>query len=78
MAPRPPSPHLSSQQLVSISQSSYVSPVKLTDGGGEGVGEEPKSNDLEKAWPSVNQSTISDVGQTNEQQHHIIEWVANQ
>ncbi len=49
-APRPPFPPLSHQQVVSVSQSSFVSPVQLTDwlggGGGEGGGEEPKSGSL--------------------------------
>jgi hypothetical protein len=38
---------LSRQQVVSLSQSSCVSPVELTDGrGGEGVGEEPNHSKL--------------------------------
>jgi hypothetical protein len=43
------------QQLVSLSQSSCVSPVTITDGRvGEGGG-----GDVEKAWPSVNHSILS-------------------
>ncbi len=38
----PPLPVLSRQQVVSLSQSSRVSPVELTDGrGGQGLDEEP-------------------------------------
>ncbi len=33
-APRPPPPHLTSEQLASLSQSSCVSPVQLADGRG--------------------------------------------
>ncbi len=45
-------------QVVSFSQSSCVSPVELTDGRGGGRG--TKSYDLEKAWPSINYSILSD------------------
>jgi hypothetical protein len=38
MAPLPPPPPLSRQQAVSLSQTSFVSRVELTDGTG-GVGE---------------------------------------
>jgi hypothetical protein len=39
------------QQVVSLSQSSYASPVDLTDWrGGEGVGRGAKAYDREKAW----------------------------
>jgi hypothetical protein len=44
----PPIPH-SSQQAVSLSWSSYVSPVELGEG-----------EDGEKAWPSINHSILSD------------------
>jgi hypothetical protein len=52
---------LSRQQVVSPSQSSYVSLVKLTDcrGGGEG-GVGAKSYDGEKAWSSMNHSMLGD------------------
>ncbi len=50
LAPRPPSP-------VSLSQSSCVSPVELTDGR---VGEKgAKAYDGEKAWTSINHSLLS-------------------
>jgi hypothetical protein len=56
MAPCPPLP-LSSQQVVSLSQSSCLSPVELNDWrGGEGVGEEPNR---EKAWSSGNHLILS-------------------
>jgi hypothetical protein len=52
--------HLFRQQVVSLSQSSCVSPVELFDGrkdleGGGGA----KSYDGENAWPSINHSTLS-------------------
>jgi hypothetical protein len=50
LAPRP-----SSQQVVSLSQSSCVSPVELTDGRGGGGA---KSYDRE-TWPSMNHSILS-------------------
>ncbi len=52
----PPSPP--PQQLVSPFQSSQ-SPVELTDGRGGGGGRGAKSNDIEKAWPSINHSILS-------------------
>jgi hypothetical protein len=45
--PPPPSP-LSRQQVVSISQTSCLSPVELADGGGA------KAYFIEKAWSSIN------------------------
>ncbi len=57
------SPHpvpLFHQQVVSLSQSSCVSPVELTDGRGRGmVGGWAKSYDGEKAWSSINQLILS-------------------
>ncbi len=53
----PPSPPPTQQQIVSLSQSSYMSPVELTDGRGDGRG--ARSYDGEKAWPSINYSVLS-------------------
>ncbi len=54
-APRPPlSPILPSASCL-LSQSSFVSLVELTDGGG---GRETKSYDGEKAWPSITHSIL--------------------
>jgi hypothetical protein len=48
--------HLSRQQVISLSQSSCVSPVWLNDGkGGRGA----KSYDRGKTWPSITLSTLS-------------------
>jgi hypothetical protein len=61
-----PSP-LFREQVVSLSQSSCVSHVELTDGrgwwggGGAGLGEEPKSYDSEKGWSSLNYSILSET-----------------
>jgi hypothetical protein len=53
-----PSP-LSRQQIVSLSQSSCVSPVEFTDrGGGELSGRGAKSYDRKKAWPCINYSIL--------------------
>jgi hypothetical protein len=41
------------QLVVSLSQSSCVSPVELTEGGGG------KTYDREKAWPSINHLILS-------------------
>ncbi len=60
-APRPPpsTPPLR-QQVVSLSQSSCVLPVKLTEEGeAVGCGRGAKSNDREKAWSSINHSMLS-------------------
>ncbi len=58
-APPPPFP-LSHQQVVSLSQSSSVSPVELTDRRvGERNGEGAKSYDSEKAWSSINHLILS-------------------
>jgi hypothetical protein len=58
-APGPlPSP-LFRQQVVSLSQSSSVSPVELSDGREGGRGRGAKSYDREKAWPSINHSIHS-------------------
>ncbi len=48
-----PHPLLSRQQVVSLSKSSCVSPVELTDGrgGGGGVGEEPNYTTARKPGP---------------------------
>jgi hypothetical protein len=55
-----PLPPLSRQQLVSLSQSSYVSPVELTDGrDSDGDGRKAESYDCKKAWPSINHSILS-------------------
>jgi hypothetical protein len=54
-------PH-SRQQLVSLSQSSYVSPVELTDWG---VGEQPNHTTVRKAWPSLNYSILSKAADMN-------------
>jgi hypothetical protein len=55
-----PPPTLSCQQVVSVSQSSCVSPVELTDGiGGEEGGGGAKTYDGEKAWSSINHSILS-------------------
>ncbi len=57
------SPPSSSQQVVSLSQSSYVSPVELTDGIGGGWGGRgaklPNLTNREKAFPSINLSILS-------------------
>ncbi len=46
--------------VISLSRSSCVSPVELTDGrGGEEVGGGAKSYDSEKAWSSFNHSILS-------------------
>ncbi len=60
-APCPPPPPLSLQQIVSLSQSSCVSPVQLTDGrrGGEGGRLGAESYDRKKAWASINCSLLS-------------------
>jgi hypothetical protein len=52
---------LSRQQLFSLSQSSYVSPLKLTDGRGVrgGVFEEPNHTTAEKSGPSIIHSLLS-------------------
>jgi hypothetical protein len=50
LLPIPPLPPLSRQQIVSLSQSSRVFPVELTDGreGEERVGEEPSHTTARK------------------------------
>ncbi len=53
--PRPPSVSC----LVSLSQSSCISPVELTDGRGGRGGGGAKSNDDEKAWSPINHSIFS-------------------
>ncbi len=59
-APRPPAPsHPSSP--VSLSQSSCVSTVKLTDDGGGRCGRGAKSWDRVKAWSSMYHSILSDI-----------------
>ncbi len=51
---------LSRQQIVSLSQSAYVSPVELADWErGKGM-EGAKSCDREKAWLSVNHSVLAE------------------
>jgi hypothetical protein len=52
---------LSPQQIVSLSPSSYVSPVQLTvvrGGGGRGDRRGAESYDPQKAWPSINHSIL--------------------
>jgi hypothetical protein len=59
-----PLPLLSRLQVVSLSRSSCVSPVELSDGrGGRGA----KSYDHEKAWSSINHSILrfKKIGNTN-------------
>ncbi len=52
---------LSHQLVISLSQSSCVSPVELIDGGGGGGGggRGTKSYDREKAWPSIIHTILS-------------------
>ncbi len=58
--PRPlPSRPLSRHQVASLSQSSCVSPVELTDGR---VGRGAKSYERERAWSSINHSILSGTG----------------
>ncbi len=45
------------------SQSSYVSPVELTEGGGGGGG--AGSYDGEKAWSSINHSILSGMAESD-------------
>jgi hypothetical protein len=54
---------LSRQQIVSLSQSSCMTPVELNDGRGgrAGGGEEAKSYDGEKAWSSIYHSVLSEL-----------------
>ncbi len=50
---------LSREQVVSLSPSSCVSPVELTDGGrGRGAGEEPNHMTARKPGSSINRSTL--------------------
>jgi hypothetical protein len=51
-------PFFSRQQVVSLSQSSCVSPVELAEGGERELG--AKSYDREKAWLSRNHSILSE------------------
>ncbi len=52
----------SRQQVVSLSRSSCVLPVKLSDGRGQGRSQITKSYvDAEKAWSSINHSILSDL-----------------
>jgi hypothetical protein len=61
-----PLPH---QQLVSLSQSSCVSPVELTDGrGGRGWARGVESYDRKKAWASINHSIFSGQQRNNKVQ----------
>ncbi len=54
-APRPHPPPFSRQQVASLSQSSCVPSIELTDGrGGGGGGRGAES----KAWPSINHQTL--------------------
>ncbi len=61
--PPPPPTSLSCQQIVSLSQSSCMTPVELTDGRGgrAGGGEGAKSYDCEKHWSSINNSVLSEL-----------------
>ncbi len=49
------------QLHVSLSQSSCVSPIELTGEVGGGGGRGAESYDHKKAWPSINQSILSDL-----------------
>ncbi len=62
LSPRPPPP-LSRQPVVSLSQSSCVTPIELTDGRGGRGGRGAKSYDREKAWPSINQYSLGGGGE---------------
>ncbi len=53
-----PTPFFSRQQVVSLSQSSCVSPVAVTDGKGGGGGAKPHKNDGEKAWSFTTFNTL--------------------
>ncbi len=58
-APRPPPPL---QQIVSLSQSSCVSPVQLTEGRvGGGGGRGAESYERKEAWVFINRSILSGV-----------------
>jgi hypothetical protein len=63
LLPHPLAPLPSANCTVSLTQSSCVSPVELTDGDGRGRagqgGHEAKSYDIEKAWSSINHSILS-------------------
>jgi hypothetical protein len=52
-------PPLSRLQVVSLSQSSCMSPVELTDGKGVGGWRGAKSYDCEKYWSSIYHSILS-------------------
>jgi hypothetical protein len=53
---------ISSQQDVSLSQSTCVLPIELTEGGGGARGGGgAKSDDGEKDWSSINHSILSGV-----------------
>jgi hypothetical protein len=58
LAPPSPLPPLYRQQAVSLSQSSCVSSVELTDGRGGGRGAK-SSYDDKKAWTSIHHSILS-------------------
>ncbi len=60
-SPPPPFPFINWQQIVSVSQTSCVSPVELTDGiGGEGAAwGGSKTYDREKVQYSINHSILS-------------------
>ncbi len=58
--PPPPTSPLYRQQIVSLSQSSCVSPIQLTDGKGGGGGRRgAEPYDRKKAWSSINCSILS-------------------
>jgi hypothetical protein len=62
LSPAPPLLSLSRQQVVSLSQSSCVSPVELSDGRGGRRGRgggRGKSYDREEAWSTINNSILS-------------------
>jgi hypothetical protein len=54
-----PPPPVSREQVVSLSQSSSVSPVELTIAGGGGGGSGAKAYDRAKAWSSINHTILS-------------------
>ncbi len=59
MDPLPLSSPLSCQQVVSLSQSAYLSLVEITDRrGGAGVGEESNYTIHGKAWSSMSHSIL--------------------
>jgi hypothetical protein len=75
---------LSCQQVVSLSQSAYLSLVELTDcmRGGEGVGEESNYTFHEKAWSSMSHSILSAFSTFQDfigilSEHECMDWNKN-